>query len=80
MVQQTWRVTGPTDVPPNAIISGSLFCVRSRDSAACYDAARYVGAGTPGARCIDVNGAFNPDLIDVWDCQQAPAQCVGRER
>ncbi len=25
-----------------------------------------------GGRCIDVNGAFNPDTIDVWDCQGSP--------
>jgi hypothetical protein len=23
-------------------------------------------------RCIDVNGAFNPDTIDVWDCSSVP--------
>jgi hypothetical protein len=23
-------------------------------------------------RCIDVNGAFNPDLIDIWDCGTEP--------
>lgn len=45
---QTWRMTGPTAHPPNAIISSI------------------------SGRCVDINGAFDPDTIDVYNCDDPP--------
>jgi len=28
----------------------------------------------PSGRCLDINGAHNPDIIDVWDCADPPTQ------
>ena len=28
----------------------------------------------PSGRCLDINGAHNPDVIDVWDCADPPTQ------
>jgi hypothetical protein len=68
--------------PPDA---GSIGCDRSAAPASCADLSQTWSVTGPSSappnaivpavapsRCIDVNGAIDPNTIDVWDCSAVP--------